>query len=209
MCHTVVREGTDGGKGSRDQLARVGDKPKIAGVSDETLPMSRSIWMMRLMRLAGNAPAADFRRRVRAPAAPSAAPSPPPHSLIRSLDRNNEENKKERWRREDKKKTKASATHTRMSERAVEDAPFPASAALVSALYDAHTQGAALLARSTAPAPRRTAVCRVLASFLRIVDSALAAPDTPPAARPQLVCFTHTHAHTHMHPSHSLLSHSS
>ena len=59
-------------------------RPKIAGVSDDTLPMSRSIWMMRLMRLAGNAPAADFRRRVRAP--PSAAAASPACSLIPSQE---------------------------------------------------------------------------------------------------------------------------
>lgn len=205
MCECVTQQSE---KGRRGAVGARGDKPKIAGVSDDTLPMSRSIWMMRLMRLAGNAPAADFRRRVRAPAAPSAAPSPPPYSLIRSLDRKKmgEIKKREmdgegKTKKENKSKRNK---HTRMSERAVEDAPFPASAALVSALYDAHTQGAALLARSTAPAPRRTAVCRVLASFLRIVESALTAPDTPPASRPQLVCFTLTH--TCIHPTHFCLT---
>ena len=75
----------------------------------------------------------------------------------------------------------------------MERAQFPASSAQVSALFDTYTQSAVLLDRCTDAAQRRDAVCVVLACFLRLVDSALADPDTPPADRPHLVCSTPFH----------------
>ena len=75
----------------------------------------------------------------------------------------------------------------------MERAQFPASSAQVSALFDTYTQGAVLLDRCTDAAQRRDAVCVVLACFLRLVYSALADPDTPPADRPHLVCSTPFH----------------